>query len=546
MKKFILLFNTVKYLKSIQIYYRLYYFARRRIRNLYGFHYPLAVASNSAELRLEPSIASYRSVANRTFSFLNLSHTFDNEIDWNYSEYGKLWTYNLTYFDFLQQEEMSKEKGLELIYDFIEQSSSHKDALEPFPVSLRGINWVKFLTNHAIKDQKIDDSLYAQYKILMNNLEYHLLGNHLLENGFSLLFGAYYFQDEELYDKAKEILVAELDEQILDDGAHFELSPMYHQIMLFRVLDCINLVTGIPQGHFLVGHSLLVIGEEQENELESLLIQKTEQMLSWLNIMTFENGDIPLLNDSANGIAPTTEQLNAYAKELQITNHESRITNHELRQSGYRKITKPNYEMIVDIGSIGPEYQPGHAHSDTFNFELYITPATIHQQLSTKIPFIIDTGLSTYETNKRRTQERSTASHNTVELDGLDQSEVWGGFRVADRAYVISLEEDDDRIKVVHDGYEKRLGALHQREFLFQENSIEIIDTILSDKEHDAVARFHFHPDVTEEMIHERIQIKNYKLKIKNYMYTSEFNRLIEAKMLEITFKNRLECEIKI
>ena len=67
----------------------------------------------------------------------------------------------------------------------------------------------------------------------MDNIEYHILGNHLLENGFSLFFGAYYFQDEKFYVKAKKILTDELDEQILEDGAHFELSSMYHQIMLF-------------------------------------------------------------------------------------------------------------------------------------------------------------------------------------------------------------------------------------------------------------------------------------------------------------------------
>ena len=44
------------------------------------------------------------------------------------------------------------------------------------------------------------------------------------------------------YKKAVEILREELEEQILNDGGHFELSPMYHQIMLFRVLDCINLI----------------------------------------------------------------------------------------------------------------------------------------------------------------------------------------------------------------------------------------------------------------------------------------------------------------
>ena len=30
--------------------------------------------------------------------------------------------------------------------------------------------------------------------------------------------------------------------KILEDGSHFELSPMYHQIMLLRVLDCIQLI----------------------------------------------------------------------------------------------------------------------------------------------------------------------------------------------------------------------------------------------------------------------------------------------------------------
>ena len=74
------------------------------------------------------------------------------------------------------------------------------------------------------------------------NIEYHLLGNHLLENTFSLLFGAFYFKNEKLYNKSKKLLKTQLNEQILEDGGHFELSPMYHQIMLFRVLDCIQLV----------------------------------------------------------------------------------------------------------------------------------------------------------------------------------------------------------------------------------------------------------------------------------------------------------------
>ncbi len=54
--------------------------------------------SESVTLTLQPSIASYTSVDDKTFNFLNLSHDFENTIDWNFSEYGKLWTYNLDLF----------------------------------------------------------------------------------------------------------------------------------------------------------------------------------------------------------------------------------------------------------------------------------------------------------------------------------------------------------------------------------------------------------------------------------------------------------------
>ena len=81
-----------------------------------------------------------------------------------------------------------------------------KDGLEPYPTSLRCINWIKYLSKENIQDEVINKSLYNQYLRLLDNLEYHLLGNHLLENGLSLLFGAYYFKDDSLYLKQKKSL----------------------------------------------------------------------------------------------------------------------------------------------------------------------------------------------------------------------------------------------------------------------------------------------------------------------------------------------------
>ncbi len=518
MATLIRLYHTLKYLKSIQIYYRLYYILRDRWRRLSGFAYALSVPSKVSSLELLPSINSAVAVSGRTMRFLNVTHTFENDMNWNLSKYGKLWTYNVNYFDFLHQHDMSKEEGLRLVYDFVEQSAHLNDGLEPFPISLRGINWIKFLTYFQIDDQKINNSLYAQYQILIDNLEYHLLGNHLLENGFSLLFGAYYFQDRNLHVKAKALLFQELQEQILDDGAHFELSPMYHQIMLFRLLDCINLLQNNPK--------------EQDRDLLEFLRQQASAMLGWLKAITFQDGSIPLFNDSANSIAPASSELFAYAATLNL-----HVKERVLKRSGYRKFSNEYYECIVDVGNIGPDYIPGHAHADTFGFELHANGK----------PFIVDTGISTYETGARRREERATAAHNTVELNGCNQSEVWGAFRVAERAGITSLIEKDDTVVAIHDGYKKQYRALHQRKFIFHEKKMTIVDTILSDRSQQAVARLHFHPSVTGDDIKKHIRLaQESESVLKEYAYAPEFNMHVKAKVLEIPFATKLEMSIEL
>lgn len=515
MNKYIRLFNTVKYLKLKQIYFRLFYFGRNRFRKKVGFKYPTFENIKISKLSLQSSINAYASYSkSNSFSFLNLEKNFKDKIDWNYCDYGKLWTYNLTYFDFLNQENIQKDEALKLINDFIKNDAILKDAYEPFPISLRGLNWIKFLSLHGVNKSKINNSLYKQYQILIDNLEYHLLGNHLLENGFSLLFAGFYFQDEKFYQKAKEILLSELDEQILDDGAHFELSPMYHQIMLYRVLDCINLVKN---------------NSYKNQELLDFLVLKAEIMLGWLESITYKNGSIPLLNDSANNIAPSSEELFEYANRLELN-----IKKLDLSNSGYRTVSKENYECIVDIGNIGPDYIPGHAHADTFNYEL-----TINEK-----PFIVDTGLSTYESNDRRTLERSTSTHNTVEVNVTSSSEVWAGFRVANRAKIFDIKEQKYFIKASHDGYKNKFGIVHTRTWKFEDNKIIINDYL--NKESEAVARLHFHPNITKEEIQKRISIENIKYKIKSYNYAPEFNKIDKALVVEIEFKKNLKVEINI
>lgn len=523
--------NTVRFMKPKQINYRLFYILRNKLRKKRGFKYTFSKKSVSAELILLPGIYTSGLLSTidqkKIFSFLNLSHTFEDEIDWNYSGLGKLWTYNLNYFEYLLQRDIHVEDGMALLDDFIANIEQNKDGMEPFPIALRGINWIKFLSSNQIKRQYIDDSLYAQYYILMDNLEYHLLGNHLLENGFSLLFGAYYFQDQNLFHKAKTILTEELHEQILDDGAHFELTPMYHQIMLFRVLDCYNLM---------VHNSCF-----QDVELQALLKTKAEKMLGWLENIMFQNGKVPYFNDTTEGIAPLPEELIAYASQLELVPDKV-----PLNESGYRKFVTDKYEMIIDIGQIGPDYIPGHAHSDTFNFELYINNK----------PIIVDTGISTYESNARRFLERSTKAHNTVVVDDLDQSEVWSSFRVARRANVVAKEESENFIRATHDGY-KRIGVMHTREVYCDEQEIKIVDKIDSDRGQigQCCAYLHFSDDVEIEDVTEKsIFTKNAiflfeglkNLELVDITIAKGYNKLISSKAAKISFERELLTLIDI
>jgi hypothetical protein len=490
-------------------------------RHLRAFSYPLSLPSKSHSLTLSPSPyerPSYQGM--QKFVFLNLTHNFEKEINWNFSDYGKLWTYNLNYFDYLNQSEMTKEQGLYLIKNFIAAIDSIKDGMEPYPISLRCVNWIKFLTRHDIRDRQIDNSLYAQSQILLDNLEYHLLGNHLLENAFSLLFVACYFRNEKIYNKATNIMKNELKEQILDDGAHFELSPMYHQIMLYRLLDCLNLMKNnqMPSGW--------------EDGLMGMLKDKSTLMLKWLSAISYADGNIPLFNDSANNIAPTTMQLNEYASMLDFPHSDIKTSNFKLGACGYRKITKPHYECVIDVGGIGPDYIPGHAHADTFSFELYIN----------KKPFIVDTGISTYNKCARRDIERGTASHNTVEVEGRNSSEVWGSFRVANRARIVKLNERNNVIEATHDGY-KKMGISHQRTWRFEDDRIVINDNL--NKKCRAVARLHFHPDVTEEIIQKHITI-NRGVSIEQREHAPEFNKTLCGRAIVAHFEKNLETVITL
>ena len=65
----------------------------------------------------------------------------------DFSELGKLWTYNLNYFDFLIKKAY-RAAGIKLIKDYINSDDLLLDGKEPYPISVRGIIGLSFGNNN--------------------------------------------------------------------------------------------------------------------------------------------------------------------------------------------------------------------------------------------------------------------------------------------------------------------------------------------------------------------------------------------------------------
>ena len=107
-----------------------------------------------------------------------------------------------------------------------------------------------------------------------------------------------------------------------------------------------------------------------------------------------------------------------------------------------------------------------------------------------------------YGEGSERSRQRGTAAHNTVQVAGLDSSEVWGGFRVARRARPVGLVlKTFDSIEVVcaHDGYRHLSGRpMHERRWSFAPRSLLVTDRV-SGPPRLAEAHFLLHPSVSVE-----------------------------------------------
>lgn len=469
------LYHTVRHLRWEQVVWRLWYRAYRTHAESRAAPPQRAVAGTW----VTPAGRAQSQVGVDSFRFLNQQGRVRQASDWNHPEHNKLWLYNLHYFDDLNAEGAGKrvQWHQRLIQRWIDDNPpGHGNGWEPYPISLRVVNWGKWLLGGwEPPSVAMLDSLACQTRWLRRRLEYHLLGNHLFANAKALVFAGLFFEGDEATEwlaKGRQLLEREIPEQILPDGGHFERSPMYHLIVLEDVLDLINVSRAYGQ------------------EIPGVWLDAAGRMLAWSWAMRHPDGEVPFFNDASIGIAPAPTVLDAYARRLGLC---AAVPSQELTvlgDAGYVRMNRGRARVFVDAAPVGPDYLPGHAHADSLSFELSLDGRRL----------CVNSGTSTYEAGELRQWQRSTAAHNTVQVDGADSSEVWAGFRVAHRARArleqVGRDATELLVRASHNGYRRLPGRpLHRRTWCLKEGMLTVEDEIIGLREHTVESLLHFHPD---------------------------------------------------
>jgi uncharacterized heparinase superfamily protein len=480
-----LYFHTLRYLKPQQVIGRAWFrLARPRPNKCPEPPLRSMAGTLCSTARRQASILNAE-----TFRFLNQVGSLA-ELGWDDARKAcgayrrsKLWRYNQHYFDDLNALDAVKRYHwhLSMLQRWVSENPPGLGmGWEPYPTSLRIVNWVKWqCTGNVLPDDCVH-SLAVQARWLTQRLERHILGNHLFANAKALVFAGCFFSGDEAdawLQQGLAIIRKELPEQLLLDGGNFERSPMYHAIFWEDLLDLINLSQAYSDA--------LPATEVASWRMAALLMQ------SWSHGMTHPDGEIAFFNDAAKGIAPCPEELADYSNRLGLRVQQPNTEKFQhFPNSGYIRIASAQAVAFMDVAPVGPDYLPGHAHADTLSFELSLFGQRV----------VTNGGTSEYGTGMIRQLERGTAAHSTVTINGESSSEVWGGFRVARRAYPSDLTIDERKecitVRCSHNGYRRLPGKpVHQREWQWSDSALQVMDTVCGSVEH-AVARFHLHPDI--------------------------------------------------
>ena len=400
---------------------------------------------------------------------LGLVRTLGDPPGWRHTDAPRLWRFHLHYWDWAwglaaDSDRLAARALFARLWRSWQASAEfgYGDAWHPYPAALRAWSWCALHHDLAASSDIEPDfvaGLAVHAGFLRRHVEYDVGGNHVIKGLKALTGLAAFFADERLMRLALRRIAGQLTRQVLADGGHYERAPAYHCQVLADLIDVADL--------------LRAMGQAPSDEISAAV----DRMRSWLGTVLTPDGQVPLLNDGY----PVEHELLAALLPGQAPDNPLVM----LPATGLVRAAAGGWYLLADVGPPCPPSLPAHAHADTLGCLVYVDQA----------PLLIDTGTSTYEPGPVRRYERSTAAHNTVEVDGADSTEVWGVFRAGRRARVRGLLAHADSSSVIceatHDGFRRLRGRpLHRRRWSLTSGGLRVDDLVSGRGRHKIVIRW--------------------------------------------------------
>jgi hypothetical protein len=364
-------------------------------------------------------------------------------------------------------------------------------AWTPYAVSLRVVNWCRYLAWRS-RIGTADDfvemrrAIYKHGLFLQNHVEHDVGGNHLVENGAALVVAGTVFpgRSHAWIDEGTAVLREAAERQFLDDGGHFERSPMYHLLTLERYLTAVDLLDD-------VGHPV-----------PDAIRSTAEWAAQFVAELAPPDDRIPLLNDAVHEEALSLPAILDYAERVGIgagtrVASSSRLDavsrGRALSSSGYYWLGTGDDRLLVDGGPAGPDHLPAHSHNDFLQVLLWVDG---HQ-------FVTDTGVYHYAPDAHRRTARSVQSHNTVQVGTAEPIEITGRYLMGRRTRPTVAFDADDRGAAFDGRYEVRSGSgqayAHRRRVVHRPTWWLVWDDVELADPATAHSRLHLAPDVSVE-----------------------------------------------
>jgi hypothetical protein len=385
--------------------------------------------------------------------YLDFAEVGDAKIIWELNRHQHLVTLAKAYV--LAKEERFAKEALAQWYDWIEQNPypigvNWASSLE---VAFRVISWLwlrQLLAGSGVATQKFEDDLLVAFALSGQHIARYLStyfspNTHLLGEGLALF--SIGMLCPEVSDSQKwqrrgwKIILQEAERQVRPDGVHFEQSNYYHVYALDMFLHAALLAarneTPIPERFERTLEKMLEalllmsqagisprFGDDDGGRLFDPRRNRAEHMLDPLatGAVLFGRGDFKAAAGGLREEAVWLLGAEGVEQFDQLSGPERIPRSTVLTDSGFYVMAgsaagKPT-QLVIDAGLQGA-VAAGHGHADSLSIQLSQSGREL----------LIDPGTFEYVgKDNTRDRFRGTAAHNTVQVDGRDQSEPKGPF----------------------------------------------------------------------------------------------------------------------